>query len=222
MTAQVQDLLRQRDGAYGRAERLEQELDAVRRSLGEAAAAHEEERRALQAHVRAVEDRAHTEVDRHRQALRSAEQEWGRERMALATSLRESEQQAIAAANREQQALRRLEGVNARADGLEAQLTSLKETTRQVTEALRQGSEHGNASRQASHAAPRPEEWASRHKKPIAGNLRLEAIHSIKASFPERLEDVHAPPKFILDRAREHGATGPGNGRNQHAGGGTP
>ncbi|KAG1256949.1 hypothetical protein G6F62_014894 [Rhizopus arrhizus] len=59
--------------------------------------------------------------------------------MALATSLRESEQQAIAAANREQQALRRLEGVNARADGLEAQLTSLKETTRQVTEALRQG-----------------------------------------------------------------------------------
>lgn len=139
MTAQVQDLLRQRDGAYGRAERLEQELDAVRRSLGEAAAAHEEERRALQAHVRAVEDRAHTEVDRHRQALRSAEQEWGRERMALATSLRESEQQAIAAANREQQALRRLEGVNARADGLEAQLTSLKETIRQVTEALRQG-----------------------------------------------------------------------------------
>jgi hypothetical protein len=130
--------------------------------------------------------------------------------MALATSLRESEQQAIAAANREQQALRRLEGVNARADGLEAQLTSLKETTRQVTEALRQGRANtATPSRQASHAAPRPEEWASRHKNPIAGNLRLEAIHSIKASFPERLEDVHAPPKFILDRAREHGATGP-------------
>ncbi|WP_329809623.1 DNA-binding protein [Stenotrophomonas sp. SMYL41] len=137
LTAQVQDLLRQRDGAYGRAERLEQELDAVRRSLGEATTAHEGERRALQAHVIAVEDRAHTEVDRHRQALRSAEQEWGRERIALTTSLRESEQQAIVTANREQQALRRLEGVTARADGLEAQLTSLKETTRRVTEALR-------------------------------------------------------------------------------------
>lgn len=139
LTAQVQDLLRQRDGAYGRGERLEQELEAMRRALSEATAAHEGERRALQTHVRAVEDRAHAEVDRHRQALRSAEQEWGRERIALTTSLRESEQQTLANANREQQALRRLEGVTARADGLEAQLTSLKETTRRVTEALRQG-----------------------------------------------------------------------------------
>lgn len=84
-----------------------------------------------------MEDRAHAEVDRHRLSLRSAEQEWGRERAALTTTLRESEQQTIAAANREQQAVRRLESVIARADGLEAQLTSMKETTSRLTEALR-------------------------------------------------------------------------------------
>lgn len=137
LAAQVHDLLRQRDGAYGRAERLEHELDCIRTRLGEATAAHEEERRALQTHVRAVEDRAHAEVDRHRLLLRSAEQEWGRERVSLTTALGESEQRGIAAANREQHALRRLESVIARADSLEAQLTSLKETTSRLAEAFR-------------------------------------------------------------------------------------
>ncbi|PWB29859.1 hypothetical protein DCO49_00375 [Stenotrophomonas sp. SPM] len=137
LSTQVQDLLRQRDGAYRRNERLEQELDATRRSLGESATAHDEERRALQTHVRAVEDRAHAEVDRHRLSLRSAEQGWERERVALSTALRESEQQAVAATSREQQAVRHAQEAIARADGLEAQLTSLKETTNRLTEALR-------------------------------------------------------------------------------------
>jgi len=137
LTHQVQDVLRQRDSAYARGERLEQELDAMRRSQGEASAAHEEERRALQTHIRAVEDRAHAEVDRHRLSLRSAKQEWGQERTALTVTLREVEQQATAATTREQQALRRLEGLVARADGLEAQLTSLKEANGRLAEALR-------------------------------------------------------------------------------------
>lgn len=173
LTAQVQDLLRQRDGAYGRAERLEQELDAVRRSLGEATTAHEGERRALQAHVRAVEDRAHAEVDRHRQALQSGEQEWGRERFALTTKLRESEERAIVAANREQQALRRLEGVNARADGLDAQLTSLKETTRQVTDALRQArTDKATTSRQSKPRRPAPTRGRELPQEPTNGKSK--------------------------------------------------
>ncbi|MBK0052664.1 DNA-binding protein [Stenotrophomonas sp. S39] len=139
LSTQIQDLLRQRDGAYARAERLEQELQSTRRSLVEVNAAHEEERRALQTHVRAVEDRAHAEVDLQRQTVRTAEQEWGRERAGLASALRQSEQQTNAAADREQQALRRLEGAVTRANGLEAQLTSLKETTSSFAEALRQG-----------------------------------------------------------------------------------
>ncbi len=137
LATQVQDLLRQREGAYARAERLEQELEAARRSLTESSAAHEEERRALQIHVRTVEDRAHAEVDRHRLTIRTAEQEWGRERVGLNSAVRQCEQQLAAASDREQQALRRLDAAIAKSDGLEAQLTSLKDATSRFTEALR-------------------------------------------------------------------------------------
>ncbi|WP_423173451.1 DNA-binding protein [Stenotrophomonas maltophilia] len=139
LTTQVQDLLRQREGAHARAERLEQELESARRSLTESTAVHEEERRALQIHVRTVEDRAHAEVDRHRLTIRTAEQEWGRERAALDSAVRQREEQLAAVREREQQALRRLEATVAKSDGLEAQLASLKDATSRFTEALKRG-----------------------------------------------------------------------------------
>lgn len=137
LTTQVQDLLRQRDGAFARGERLDQELEDARRAIKKDAEVREEQRRAIDEHVRTVEDRTHAEVDRQRMALLTAQQEWGREHGRLREELRIREEQITAAASREREAQRLAEGAAVRADGLEAQLASLKDATHRFTEALR-------------------------------------------------------------------------------------
>lgn len=137
LAAQVEDLLRQRDGAYVRNERLEQELASTRLALNEATVAHQQQRTALEDHARAVEDRAHSEVDRHRMAQLSAEKEWECERAGLRAEVRTRDEQIAAATNREREAQRQAASAIVRADGLEAQLAALKDATNRFTDALR-------------------------------------------------------------------------------------
>lgn len=136
LTTQVQDLLRQRDGAYARAERLEQELEAARRGLEEASAIHEQDRKALEAHVRAAEDRSHAEVDRLRIALKAAEKGWALERTELARDMQLLEQRTRDAGDRERAAQGRAESEFARATALAAQVSTLRETTERIAEAI--------------------------------------------------------------------------------------
>lgn len=80
--AQLTELLQQRNGLQQRAEQLADAFDAHKSSL---AAEHEVQA----AHVRAVEDRAHSEIDRARG-----------EAKALQAALRQKEREASAAASR--------------------------------------------------------------------------------------------------------------------------
>ena len=75
LRAQVTDLLVQRDGSQGRADRLEGELALLTVRLEEQKAAAAQEREALEAHRRAFEDRAHREIDLARQATKDVRTE---------------------------------------------------------------------------------------------------------------------------------------------------
>lgn len=134
--AQADDLQRQRDGAFARNERLDQQLAALSAQLEAQGRQHEHERAELRAHIRATEEHALGEVDRARQAL------WQCERSANAAQAQHARQLATAEATRRKAetaataAQRELQVQTALAAGYAAQLGALGDLPEQLRAAI--------------------------------------------------------------------------------------
>ncbi|AKC88063.1 DNA-binding protein [Pseudoxanthomonas suwonensis] len=132
LKAQTTDLAVQRDGAQGRADRLDAELLALTTRFEEHKAGAERERDALDAHRRAFEDRAHQEIDLARQATKEARSE-----MAIALKGRDARELTLArerdeAVQRSAAVQGELGAQRARCQALEEQLGVLQRAWAQV------------------------------------------------------------------------------------------
>lgn len=130
------DLQHQRDGAFARNERLDQQLVALNTRLEAQGRQHEQERGELHAHVRATENHALGEIDRARQALQqqkrtaaAAHAQLTRDRAAAEAARHQAEAVAVAA-QREAQVQTAL------ASGCAAQLAALGDLVMQLRAAL--------------------------------------------------------------------------------------
>lgn len=121
----VADALRQRDQLQARSEQLGSDLATMRAALQTQELTATAEREALNAHIRAVEDRAHIEIDRAREeskSLRSQLAHAERNRTALASGI---EQERRTHRSALQEAERTAAASAARAEALEQQLARL-------------------------------------------------------------------------------------------------
>ncbi|MGE6332526.1 DNA-binding protein [Stenotrophomonas sp. NPDC077659] len=130
------DLQRQRDGAFARNDRLDQQLATTTAQLEALGRQHEQERGELRAHIRATEEHALGEIDRARQALREVE------RSASAAHARHARDLASAETARRQAdaamatAQRELHVQTALAERSAAQLAALGDLPQQLRAAL--------------------------------------------------------------------------------------
>ena len=126
LEAQLGDITLQRDGLAQRVETLDRERARLTEQLQAERQAATQERDAQAAHLRAVEDRAHSEVDRVRQELldlrkqlRAIASERGREQEAARKALQEAHAELI-------RAQRELAMQRGRAEVLERQLIAVQ------------------------------------------------------------------------------------------------
>lgn len=136
LSAQAADLQRQRDGAFARNERLDEQLAALNVRLEMLSQQHEQERGELRAHIRATEEHALGEIDRARQALQRQERvattsqaRYARE-LATAEDARHKAEASAITAQREAQVQTAL------ANGYAAQLAALGDLPQQLRAAL--------------------------------------------------------------------------------------
>ncbi len=150
------DLHAQRDALQARIATLEPALESSRQAQGAQAIQAREERAALQAHVRAVEDRAHAEVDQARQETKALRQQVKALERATADATRvqikELAQTRSALAAAEQSATAQ----GARAEALTAQLASLGDLPAALRATLAQV--------RVTKRAPAPRKRATRSK----------------------------------------------------------
>jgi len=135
-TAQLNDLVLQRDAALQRIDRLEHELTELHTRLREQGTAAAAERLLQAQYVETVENRASIEIDRARQEARAARQELGiaqkghARQLSLAHGQRDEAITALAAAQHDAASQR------ARADALERQQDQLAGLAATVQDAI--------------------------------------------------------------------------------------
>lgn len=154
-TAQLRDLIQQRDASQDRADRLEQELLALSDRLQRQEAAATVERETYTQYVRTIEDRAHAEIDRSRQEikeLRSQLTTVEREQAAFAAKAREGAEEALAATTA---AKRDAAAQRARAEALEQQLAQFGDLQAAIQATLAKARENSTPRKAKSQAASR-------------------------------------------------------------------
>lgn len=124
-SAQLGDVSAQRDTALSKVQQLDAEAAAHRERVDALLAEAEATRTAQAAHLRAVEDRAHTEVDRARQEARDRAKALQAAEKAHAQRIRELEAQLTQSRDTVAQASRELAAEQARRETLEQQLAEV-------------------------------------------------------------------------------------------------
>ena len=134
---QTRELAQQRDMALARNKELEVAREALQGHLQRAEDSARAERETLTQHLRAAEDRAHAEVDRARQEARELSSKLAALAKERASVERGHSEQLEAARMLTADIQQELAGQRARADGLEAQLESLRHLPLALEAALR-------------------------------------------------------------------------------------
>jgi DNA repair exonuclease SbcCD ATPase subunit len=124
--AQLADLTRQRDDATARALQSDRDAVELRKQLDAARLKAETHREAQAAHVKAVEDRAHSEVDRARQQARELKTELHAQERAQSARVRQLETELSQARAAAAAAAQALAGEKARRETVERQMEDLR------------------------------------------------------------------------------------------------
>lgn len=134
---EIRELAQQRDMALARTKELEVVREALQGHLQRAEDSARAERESLTQHLRAAEDRAHAEVDRARQEAKELSSKLATLAKERASVERRYSGQLEAARTVTADIQQELIGQRARADGLEAQLESLRNLPLALEAALR-------------------------------------------------------------------------------------
>ena len=134
---QTRELAQQRDRALARNKELEVAREALQGHLQRAEDSARAERESLTQHLRAAEDRAHAEVDRARQEAKELSTKLATLAKERVSVERRHSEQLEAARMVTADVQQELAGQRARADGLEAQLESLRHLPLALEVALR-------------------------------------------------------------------------------------
>jgi chromosome segregation ATPase len=151
-TAHTIELRTQRDGAYARAERLEQHLAELRDERDVLLQHHQAERKEMTAHFRSTEDRLNQEVDRARQEARGLSESMSKQATQSRTALQTLQDRVSTAVGERAEAIATAAAERARADQLQNQVESLAALVVSVERAL-QASQKTKAGQTRKRAA---------------------------------------------------------------------
>lgn len=144
LQGQTRELAQQRDMALARSKELEVAREALQGHLQRTEDSARAERESLTQHLRAAEDRAHAEVDRARQEAKELSSQLATLAKERAMIERRYSDQLEAARMVATDIQQELAGQRARADGLEAQLESLRKSALALEAAFRTQSSAGS------------------------------------------------------------------------------